>query len=490
MSVSHGVRRYLSVLLAALLPMQAAQAWDWLDIATTPLADPLLARPPQLDTGKTLPGDGQAHACDDSAYDHAKPLTLPEAIDLALCHNPQVQGAWATIKLQAAQVGEARAAYLPTVNIGASRLSQKTQHPEARFQVNTQRTSDARYATVTWRLLDFGGRNANRRSANALLEAALASHDATLQKTMASVIGLYFDAQAAKANREAKEKSEILAKRTLETARRREARGAGAQSDTLQATTSQAKAELENARALGAYEKSLAALVVALGLPTQTVESHGLVLAQDYLDEDNALQQDLATWLKLARDEHPALLAAHAQLESAKEKLAVTRSEGLPTLDSTLSRYINGRPNQGLSAAQTRESVVGLSVNFPLFEGFGRTYKVRGAQAQIEIREAELRDIRNRVLGEVAKAYADAVAALRNLESSRRLNDAAHDALENVRRKFDQGIADIVEMLSVQAALADAQQERVRALAEWRSARLRLLANAGTIGFKDVVHKN
>ncbi|WP_367651482.1 TolC family protein [Cupriavidus basilensis] len=486
MSVSREIRRRLLVWLAALLPAQAAHAWDWRDIASTPFLDPLLASPPQLDTGKALPGDGQAYACGDSAYDSASPLTLSGAIDLALCHNPQVQGAWASIKVQAAQVGEARAAYLPTVNVGASRLNQKTQYPEARFQVNTQRTSDARYASMTWRLMDFGGRNANRRSANALLEAALASHDATLQKTMATVIGLYFDAQAAKANREAKEKSEILARRTLVTARKREARGAGAQSDTLQAKTSVAKAELESARAFGAYERSLTALVVALGLPTQTVESKGLVLAQDYMDEDNSLGHDLATWLELAQDQHPALVAARAQLASAHEKLAVTRSEGLPTLDLTHSKYINGRPNQGLSATQTRESVVGLTMNFPLFEGFGRTYKVRGAQAQIEIKKAELKDIQNQVLGEIVKAHADGVAALRNLASSRRLLDAAQDALENVLRKYDQGISDIVEMLSVQLALADAQQERVRALAEWRSARLRLLANAGTIGIKDV----
>jgi len=194
----------------------------------------------------------------------------------------------------------------------------------------------------------------------------------------------------------------------------------------------------------------------------------------------------LATWLKLAQEQHPAVVAARAQLESAKEKLTASRSEGLPTLDFTQSEYINGRPNQGLTATQTRESVLGLTINIPLFDGFARTYKVRGAQAQIEAKEAELRDTRNQVLGEVAKAYADAVSSFRNLESSRRLLNAANDALENVRRKYDQGISDILEMLNVQVALADAGQERVRALAEWRSSRLRLLANAGTVGIKDI----
>lgn len=169
-----------------------------------------------------------------------------------------------------------------------------------------------------------------------------------------------------------------------------------------------------------------------------------------------------------------------------REKLTVTRSEGLPTLDFTQSRYVNGRPNQGLSSSRSTESVVGLIVNFPLFEGFARTYKLRGAEAQIAIKEAELKDTENQVLGEVVKAHADAMAALRNIAASSRLIDAARNALGNVQRKYDLGLVDIVEMLNVQMALADAEQERVRTLAEWRSARLRLMTNAGTAALNDI----
>jgi len=473
------------------------QAREWEDIVSSPLVDPLLTRPPVLDTGKVLPGDASAHMCLNITFDPATPLTLSEAIDLALCHNPQVQSAWAIIKVQAAQVGEARAAYLPTLNAGVSYLNQKSQYLESQFQVNTDRTSQSRYYTLTWRLLDFGGRGANRRSANTLLDAALASHDAVLQKTMANVIGLYFDAQTAKATREAKEKNETLAKQTLSTAKKREARGAGGQSDTLQAQTSLAKAELEHTRSIGFHEKSLVALMVALGLQAQNELTQradvlgqglgrGLALAPDYQDDDIILQQELREWLRLSQEQHPAVAAARAQLESAKEKLVTTRSEGLPTLDFTQSEYINGRPNQGPTSKQTTESVAGFTLNIPLFDGFGRTYKVRGAQAQIEVREAELRDTQNQVLGDVVKAHADAVEALRNLQSSQRLLGAAQEALENVQRRYDRGIADILDMLNVQSALADAGQERIRALSEWRSARLRLLANAGVLGLKDM----
>ena len=469
-----------------LLMAQAAHAREWMDVITSPFADPLFTRPPELEAGKILPGDTHAHFCDGSNDLPTRPLTLSDAIDMALCRNPEVQSAWAGIKERAAQVGEARAAYLPKLNAGFGQQTQKTQYPESNFQVDTDRTNKSRYVNLTWRLLDFGGREANRRSANARLEAALASHDAALQKTMATVIGLYFEAQTARANREAKEKNEALAMQTLDTTKKRAARGAAAQTDTLQAETSLAKAELEHARAIGTDEKSLVALTLALGLQAPGMDAQTLSLAADYQDQEMTLRQDLSDWLRLAQEQHPAVAAARAEWEAAKEQLTATRSEGLPTLDFTQGKYVNGRPNQSLSTTQTTESVLGFSLTIPLFDGFGKTYKVRGAQAQIEIREADFRNIRNQVLGEVAKAHAEALAALRNLQSSRRLLDAAQSAVEIVQLKYELGVSDILEMLNVQAALADAGQERIRALSEWRSARLRLLANAGSLGGKDV----
>ena len=69
-----------------------------------------------------------------------------------------------------------------------------------------------------------------------------------------------------------------------------------------------------------------------------------------------------------------------------------------------------------------------------------------------------------------------------NLKASHALWTAAQESTATVQRKFDRGAADILEILSTQSALSDAQQERIRCLAEWRSARLRLLAAAGVLG--------
>ena len=73
----------------------AARAFDF---------DPLLATPEVAVTGVALPGDAAPVTCP-ALKDFATPLALGEAVDLALCNNPQIQSDWANIKIQAAALG-------------------------------------------------------------------------------------------------------------------------------------------------------------------------------------------------------------------------------------------------------------------------------------------------------------------------------------------------------------------------------------------------
>ena len=127
-------------------------------------------------------------------------------------------------------------------------------------------------------------------------------------------------------------------------------------------------------------------------------------------------------------------------------------------------------------------NTVGFTLNVPLFEGFARTYKLRGAQAQSEQSEAQLQDIELQVLMEVVKAHADAQSSFESLHASQKLLSASEAAVQSSHKRYEKGAADILELLSTQSALAEAQQERVRCLSDWRSARLRLMSSAGVLG--------
>ena len=444
------------------------------------LQDPLLTRPHVLDLGATLPGDGASLTCATQNPENQifkDPLALPTAVDMALCHNPQVKAAWAAIKVQAGALGEARAAYMPTLNATVSKLHNDTRYTDGTFP-DTSNSGKTKYANLTWRLFDFGTRSANLASANQLLAGALASHDAALQKVLTSVVSAYFDAMTAQATLKAKTQGVELATGTWQATQRREARGVAAVSDTLQAAAALAKAQLALSRAQGDAQKTRSVLLYAMGVPTSTP----LRLPDEHAAVQEVRVQDLAQWINDAQQKHPAIAAARAQLAASKAKVQAAQAEGLPSLDYTQNHYQNGYPNQGLSATNTKVNTVGFTLNVPLFEGFARTYKVRGAQAQSEQSEAQLQDTELQILMEVVKAHADAQSSFDNLQASQQLLSATEAAVQSSQKRYDKGAADILELLATQSALADAQQERVRCLSDWRSARLRLMSSAGWLG--------
>jgi outer membrane protein len=123
-----------------------------------------------------------------------------------------------------------------------------------------------------------------------------------------------------------------------------------------------------------------------------------------------------------------------------------------------------------------------------LFEGFARTYKVQEANAQANAAEAQYKDTEYQVLMNVVKAHADAVSSLGNLEASATLLEASQAAADSSERRYAGGAASMLELLTSQSNLADAERQRAQCLSEWYAARLRLMSSAGNLGLTRLDH--
>jgi outer membrane protein len=200
--------------------------------------DPLLVNPPILASGAVLP-DGSRVSCP-VQLDLSQALGVSEVIDMALCSNPRVKQAWANIKVQSGAVGEAKSAYLPKVQSSISTQQFKEDFPQdSSSNIKTRR--DIFNSNLTWRLFDFGGRAATKASADHLLYAALQTYDADIQQTLQRVIQSYFDVLASDASLKAKKEAVVYAKSSLEATLRKEARGASAKNESLQAQAALAR---------------------------------------------------------------------------------------------------------------------------------------------------------------------------------------------------------------------------------------------------------
>lgn len=443
------------------------------------LCGPTHAEEPKTSDASAVGSDPDG-ACP-AGLDVRSPLSLAAAVDLALCNNAQVRIAWANIRVQAAVVGIARAAYWPTLTATASELHERTEYPSAPTPA-TQTTGTTVFGSLAWRLFDFGGRSARYKAAKSVLESAVASRDATIQKTLSSVIQDYSGAVTAKAVADDKAQSEVVSRETLASAQRRQAQGDAAQNDVLQATAAWARASLDRNRSAAAYQRAIAELVYTLGIPAGSQ----VELATDVDSVAGTEQQELAAWLDEAKKRHPAIIAARAAVEAAREQVSAAQATSSPTIDLTANYYQNGFPNEGLTNTNLRAATVGLGVTVPLFDGFAAHYSVEQARAAVRERESQLQDTEQATLLTVVQAYADAHSALLNLNASEDLLKAAEAAFASSQRRYAQGAADMVEVLSAQATFADARSERIRSISDWRSTRLALFAAAGLLTRADL----
>lgn len=489
MSAKFVPRRVAALLvlgIAALspLPVNAGNAGavpaigNWLD-------DPLGVAPARLLDDANMTALDVTSDCLKLGVPH-QPVSLIVAVDYSLCRSPEVAGTWAAIKVQAAALGQARAAYLPSLSAIVNRQHTRSMYSEPEStSISVKGISMS--AGLSWRLFDFGARAATERSASDLLLATMADHDSTLQRILTTTIQTYFDTQTARAVWIASTHNMETAKETLNSAKRREQMGTVARSDTLQAATAYAKAILEQSRAQGSFRKNLATLTFNMGMSSG--EPIALADESEYVPAPGALGDsldrfvgDLELWLSTAQHSHPAIKAAQAQWAAAKAVVRATRAEGLPTVDLAVNTFKNGFPGQGLSANASRVNTVGIAISFPIFDGFAHSYKIREMQARQDQKDAALKEVARHILTDVVKTHADAQSSLGNLSASKQLLDAATEAQLSATRKYDRGAADILEILQTQNAVADARQERVRCLSEWRSARLRLMTSAGILG--------
>jgi len=83
---------------------------------------------------------------------------------------------------------------------------------------------------------------------------------------------------------------------------------------------------------------------------------------------------------------------------------------------------------------------------------------------------------------QVTQAHAEALAAWDSLATSQTLLTVATEANESAERRYAKGVADILELLTSQAARSDAGLESIRGLSQWHAAHLQLLASVGRIG--------
>jgi outer membrane protein len=194
----------------------------------------------------------------------------------------------------------------------------------------------------------------------------------------------------------------------------------------------------------------------------------------------------IETLITRAQEEHPHAVQAARLLDAAKARVQQARADLLPKLSLSMRAGHDSKPVTPYTGSPTIDSrsrfrTASLSLSVPLFDGFGSNYRIEQAERTMEVSRAQLDEARQQVANDVLAAYQSVETAYATFEHSHELLATASASFMAANERYRAGVGSISDLLSAQAALTNANNRKLQALSDWRSANAVLWAKLGQI---------
>ncbi len=397
-------------------------------------------------------------------------VSLDEAIELALRANPTMVQARSQLDVAYASKRQAVGGWLPDLS-GSSSWSRNSSN---RFDQATQRTVTAASTsysaglTASLELFDGFRRVAENRSATADVDAAEAGVLNQRFQVILQTKQAFFNALAADDLVRVAETQIQRATEQLKIARDKLAAGSATRSDTLRGRVELGNAELAMLNAgtqRATAEANLARLTGVDGVLRAVGDSS--------LFEDVAL--DTAELRQAALVNSPTVGQAEADARAAQAAVAVSRAQYFPSISTSLSTNWSGTQLDSLSGSWGLR--VGLS--WPLFNGFTRESNLARSNANRQAAYAQAEDARRLVNAQLTQRLAELAAARQRLGIGQASLAAAREDLRVQQERYRLGAATILEVLTSQVTLTQAEVDIVEARLDFLVARAQIEALAG-----------
>jgi len=409
----------------------------------------------------------------------ARKISLDEAIRLAQQNSPdaiQAEGAERTSK--AARVS-AIGAIMPSATLNAGRVIQfgggQTRINQNGEEVTiAQKPVNSTGLSMNMTLFDGGQRLYNLRTAKSQIEAAEANRVAVKYNVALNVKQQYYAVLAAIESEDAATLQMAQANEQFKTSIAKVRAGVATRSDSLRGVIQVGNAQLALINAQSSKEAADASLTRLVGSPVPVTADPAS------MQENMAALPDSAELAALAL-KGPAVEQAQANLDAAKESRKASKTTYLPSLSASYSRSGSGTdPRFGLGNDPfSYNGRLSFSLSYPLFNNFQREEQVVRAKVAEVNAKAALRDTE---LG-AQESLTQNIGALRSASQRVAVQAASVTAAqEDVRvqqQRYNIGASTLLDLITSQAALAQARQALIQARYDYRIARAQLEALVG-----------
>ncbi|MBM3830350.1 MAG: TolC family protein [Verrucomicrobia bacterium] len=404
------------------------------------------------------------------------PLSLKDAIEVALRQNSEVLKSKADLEVAHGIVVQTRAIQLPRLAASANHTLTDANAIE-QFPGGVFRAPDQAWLVrvqLTQSIYEGGRIQSAKRTADLTREQALLQHQTVLADTVLAVRVNYDNALLAAQQTVVREASlELLRKELQDTQRRFEA-GTVPRFNVLRAEVELANARPKLIRARNALRIAKTNLANLLGydVPHAIVEDIPLQLAGRLEADPTPIELPLA--LAKALEQRTELAALRKAERLRKEAVITAEAAGKPSAQIFLGA--NSRSSR-FSQHLTRDFTgwdVGWQASWNIFDGWLTKGRVAEANARHHRAQEEIEDIGRRIEVDVRTAYSNFIEAREVLESQKKVQEQAEESLRLANARAEAGTGTQLDVLNAQTALTEARLTQVEALHSYSVARARL----------------
>ncbi len=403
----------------------------------------------------------------------AEVLTLDKCIEIGLKNNYSVIAAKNSYSVSGTQVYSAWSTILPSLSITTS--------TNQNWPVVTRQDLAGR---LTSNKIDYSGRISLSQSYGGLGLATYASiKQATHEKgsfyyalagaksnIVLSIKQNFYGVLKAKMLMDVATEAVKRGEEGLRVAQSRYDLGSASMSDVLKAKVQFGNDKLDLVTQTNAYKIAMSNLAYAMGVNVnQEYEvNENLPEVGFELNFDKALNEAL--------NSNPEYRKAQFDLYTARDKQLISYSYFIPSLSFSVSHTSSAgylKDFTGFHGYNANRSI-GASLDFNIFNNLGDYVRLKSARKAVSTQSENLANSKNLVALNVRQAFLDIELAQESKKLATESVASAQEDLDLVREKYNLGAATILDVLTSEVSLKQAQINQVQALFDYNMAIARL----------------
>jgi outer membrane protein len=415
-----------------------------------------------------------------------QPLSLADALDLALQQNSSVRKSSASLEATYGIVVQTRAIALPKLGVSSSysaneesstdRFRPRTGNSTNSFIANAFEFANQRWSAdvrITQSIYEGGRINAALRTARLTREQVLLNHQTVIADALRDVRVAYYDVLLAQQQITVQEASLKSLQQELEETGKRLAAGTVPRFNVLRAEVEVANARPKLIRARNGFRTAKDRLANLLGekIPRGTDE-----LALELTDKLEA-----APWSVELSPSIALALEQRTELEALRKGEAL-RVESIENAKAGYKPSVQIFAGYGSKSSQfTRDLTeelhgweAGGQLSWNLFDGFLTKGRIQEAEGLHKRAQEELSEAERGVELEVRTGYSSFTEAQEVLRSQQKVQESAEESLRLANARAAAGTATQLDVLNAQTALTEARSIQAQALHDYAVARARL----------------